>query len=883
MHLRSLLLLACALPPLRSKAPDLRTRQFVRLQVAGLGRYGAQPAVFLEEERDGMVLPVPVPRESELAFEQALSLTQPSMAEVLLHVRPFAGREGGLLDSLPWAWNASPLAKADCFARLGGRDYPRGERRPASPFHLLCDAVQRSTTAGIANVYLLDDASESPTSRAASVADDTLVVSGCVVLERRLPSAEEGRAMAVGTVELRPRDAASELRGDDVADPADSGAGAVPCRCGVDEAVGVALALGGAVCVEASIWHGAARVRKYAMLRRQLRICIAADVEEEDDEGGGGGGGGGDENPDGAPTARSVADVARARLERAARRRAARVRPPPVAPWEVGSAEELLAMPPEDKALSALSVGLRLPSVRGLLPPRPARDPTDASAVAAVARASARLDAMLVATLERYCEVDVRCELRAKRALDFLVAEAPRARGEGEAFSPANPELFALSTVLETCADLRRQIARAVASEAYARASELQSRLTCEVEYLDELLETMPAQDAFTTSAAEVAAATEEEEARVYAAFYEDAESAAAATAGPTAAAGAAGGAGGGDGDGEGVGDGSGGEWFERIRRVERERRLSLDFATAFIEEFRGKEAMAFPYLMQRLEEEQATYQRKEEALWQANAEGRRERRRLADAAEGAAAAAATNVQGAEGAVGAAPSGIAWRDELAPRVARQLVFALSEDANAQSDGTAGATATATTTATGAGGGGGGGGGGGTTTTTTTITTDTTGRAAAVPSAVPPSRATAAGGGSGGGEVGLVAGDWSVRRGVAQLDALLEAAGRGDREAARTLRRLASLTRQLEELQRRRRSGVDYQRSYQRDGSTSYPQRAATAGAAAPGAELGGGGRAGAPREQGQRLQGQRALEDERRALVREMCALTERQERREGS
>ena len=58
--------------------PDLSTKQFVPLQIAGLGRYGTQSAVFLEATRGGRVLPIPIPRETELAFEQALTPTPPS-------------------------------------------------------------------------------------------------------------------------------------------------------------------------------------------------------------------------------------------------------------------------------------------------------------------------------------------------------------------------------------------------------------------------------------------------------------------------------------------------------------------------------------------------------------------------------------------------------------------------------------------------------------------------------------------------------------------------------------------------------------------------------------------------------------------------------------
>ena len=91
----------------------LASKSFVPLQPAGLGRYGASPALFLEKERGGKVLPVPLPRECVLACEQALSPRTPAMAEVLLQCRSFTSRDGGILDQLPWEWNPSALAKRD--------------------------------------------------------------------------------------------------------------------------------------------------------------------------------------------------------------------------------------------------------------------------------------------------------------------------------------------------------------------------------------------------------------------------------------------------------------------------------------------------------------------------------------------------------------------------------------------------------------------------------------------------------------------------------------------------------------------------------------------------------------------------------------------------
>ena len=138
--MRFLLLTLVGLPVSPAAAPNIGSVRFVPLQIAGLGRYGSEPAVFLQDPSGGQVMPVPIPRACELAFEQALSPTIPARVEVLLQARTFAGREGGLVDSLPWEWVPSPLAKRDLYARLSGRDYPMGASRPASAYHLLLDA-----------------------------------------------------------------------------------------------------------------------------------------------------------------------------------------------------------------------------------------------------------------------------------------------------------------------------------------------------------------------------------------------------------------------------------------------------------------------------------------------------------------------------------------------------------------------------------------------------------------------------------------------------------------------------------------------------------------------------------------------------------------------
>lgn len=295
-----------------SPAGALASRSFVRLQLAGLGQYGASPAIFLERERGGKVLPVPIPRESVLACEQALSPRSPAMAEVLLQCRSFAGRDNGLIDRLPWTWNPSELAKRDGVARLSGRDYPQGARKYESPYHLLLDVVRKDARAEPSRVEIVaEEDAES----------DGVVVGSRLLLVRRLP---EGR----GAGELRPSDARFFQRTDDEVDASDE-RGAVPCPCAVDEALGLAMALQCAVHVEAGVWEAAARAPRYTMQRDRLRIFLSE--EEEVD--------------------------ARLQLEGRLRRRT----PPPRLPWEFESVDALLRSSLEERALSALAAGLDLP------------------------------------------------------------------------------------------------------------------------------------------------------------------------------------------------------------------------------------------------------------------------------------------------------------------------------------------------------------------------------------------------------------------------------------------------------------------------------------------------------------------------------------------
>ena len=185
------------------------------------------------------MLPVPIPRQSVLACEQALSPGSPAMADVLLQCRLFASRNNGLIDQLPWQWNPSELAKRDGVARLSGRDYPQGARRYESPYHLLLDVVRKDARAEPSRVEIVAEP---------DVESDGIVISTQLLLEKRLPpSQERGAARA-----LRPGDARFFQRTEDELDASDE-RGAVPCACAVDEALGLAMALRCAVHVQVTL------------------------------------------------------------------------------------------------------------------------------------------------------------------------------------------------------------------------------------------------------------------------------------------------------------------------------------------------------------------------------------------------------------------------------------------------------------------------------------------------------------------------------------------------------------------------------------------------------------------------------------------------------
>ena len=182
------------------------------------------------------------------------------------------------------------------------------------------------------------------------------------------------------------------------------------CDCTVDEALGIALAAtNGQVYVERCAFEAAAVSRHYSMQRGMMRITVPDRMPEDD-------GATSDEE-------QLASAVAAACL-----------------PWEVRTLDDLIAMPLEEKALSVLSAGLRLPRAR------------DAS------------DATLTALLEPFLDEDVRRQLRMRQALkegDWDVATA-------------------LEAATSTRGRLLSQLRRAVAEEHFAEAAELASQLRVE-------------------------------------------------------------------------------------------------------------------------------------------------------------------------------------------------------------------------------------------------------------------------------------------------------------------------------------------------------------------------------------------------------------------
>ena len=395
-----LLALLLAAPGCLASPVDLSS--FVKVNVCGFGRYQSAPALFLEQEQGGDVLPVPIPSDSVMAVEQCLSPERPAMLAVLLHAQAASKRDDCLFDNLPWKWNPSPQAKRDAFARFSGRGYPR-DGYP-SPYHLMLDMMRRDACADVARVLIEDTA----------VLGDGLVVGGCLVLQRRLPqSVDSGSAYAAGAGPKPLEDGRwATLYGDGT--DADVPEGAQLCECTAEEALGVAMAVdGGVVMVERRVWESAALPPQYNMQRGKMRLEVMPKSDEADLE-----------------RAFNAPDANKAQRQKKA---------PPL-PWEIQSLDELMEMPLEDKALSALAAGLRLPR---------ARDATDER---------------LVEMLEPLLDEMVRRKLRVQRALD--------AGEDGEA--------AALEAGTSRRGVLLAKLQEAVADEKFGEAAELAMQLRVE-------------------------------------------------------------------------------------------------------------------------------------------------------------------------------------------------------------------------------------------------------------------------------------------------------------------------------------------------------------------------------------------------------------------
>jgi hypothetical protein len=393
------LLLGCSL------AAPVDVGKFVRLQLAGLGRYQSAPALFLEEERGGAVLPVPVPSDSVLAIEQALAPGRPAMLEVLLQAQAVSKRDGALFDNLPWQWSPSPQAKRDAFARFSGRGYPR--EGYASPYHLIVDVMRRDACADVACALIEDTA----------VLGGGVVVGGGLLLERRLPQASDsGAEYAMGAGPAALGDGRWWAASGDARDalPVVS-EDALLCECTADEALGVAVALDGARCVlvERAVWEACRLPPAYNTQRGKLRIEVLPRTPADD-----------------------------AQQQQSASPSASAARPAAPLPWEITSADQLLGMGLQQKALSAVGAGLRLPRAR------------DAS------------DAALIALLEPLLDEAVRRELRIRRALE-----------SGDTAAAA-----ALEAGTSRRGQLLAELRAAVADERYGEAAQLATQLRVESE-----------------------------------------------------------------------------------------------------------------------------------------------------------------------------------------------------------------------------------------------------------------------------------------------------------------------------------------------------------------------------------------------------------------
>jgi hypothetical protein len=343
---------------------------FVTTQVSGIGRYCGAPALFLEQQRGSLVLPVPVPANAVSAMEQALMAPAAAAAgfEVLRNGRFIIDRDGCLFDNLPWGRFAPPQAKREFAARFAGPT----KVAFASTYHLLMDAMQREANAKVKRVVI--ERSD------LLLACSTLILGACVWLDPVVaPAASAEPELCECAV-----------------------------NCAVDEALGLALAAtAGQVHVERLVWEAAATQPRYSEQRGKMRMELGRLREAED----------GKEEGVSEPGGAFV----------------------PL-PWEIRSFAELESLTLEERALSALRAGLRLPR------------PRDATSVT------------ITALLEPLLDEDVRRQVRLRRALDM-----------GDVGTAA-----ALDASTSTRGRLLASLRLAVEEERYGEASELAIEISIE-------------------------------------------------------------------------------------------------------------------------------------------------------------------------------------------------------------------------------------------------------------------------------------------------------------------------------------------------------------------------------------------------------------------
>ncbi|KAG5191463.1 hypothetical protein JKP88DRAFT_271319 [Tribonema minus] len=221
---------------------------WLELSPVGLGRYNGEPAAFLSRSQS-LVSPrtelLPLPIDSKACDMLSQAMGQAPLAKLALAAaaQSLLNRDGGLYDNLPWEWGA-PLAKRAAFARVSsGRAPPPTPDDCASAYDLLARCLRADCNAVLKTIVIEEDDSR----------EGGLSLAGALAVER-LPQ------MVTLLGETFPR-------------PFSGGELAV-VECAADEAVGVALAQGRALCIERSLFEAASLPANFIMEDGRMRLNI---------------------------------------------------------------------------------------------------------------------------------------------------------------------------------------------------------------------------------------------------------------------------------------------------------------------------------------------------------------------------------------------------------------------------------------------------------------------------------------------------------------------------------------------------------------------------------------------------------------------------------